>query len=110
MDYGYYTAPKHVDVIRANKAILDNATITKANAKKGSFMALVLVYLIGALGFAIALAYNNFAQAIINHYTKGKNNITGTLINLSFFLAFSIGLLYLIWWKNPSLVSGVLNP
>lgn len=97
-------AQSDIDKIYAEEAIIDNAEITKESVRQPDFTTLVIVFLVGALSFAVALSYNNFAQAIISHYSFGSDGIKATFYNLIIFTVVALGILYMAWRSNPKVV------
>ena len=106
----YYSEPddQEVQTLEAEQAIIQNAQITKALAEKPKFSTLAIVFLVGALSFAVALSYNNFAQALIARYSFGDDGITATFINLIVFTGVAVGILYLLWKQNPRIIGSAV--
>ena len=94
----------YVDTLRAKKAVIEEADIINKVNREPNFTNLVLVFLVGALSFAVALSYNNFAQSIVHKYSVGGDTITGHMINLILFTGGSLAILYIIWHNNPQVV------
>lgn len=100
----YSNQDDYVGTLRAKKAVIEDAEITKKINREPNFTNLVLVFLVGALSFAVALSYNNFAQSIVEKYSFGGETITGHMINLVLFTGGSLAILYFIWHNNPQVV------
>lgn len=96
--------PYTINTIHADKAIIGKAKITKSKQRK-KFISLIVIFILGALSFAVALSYNNFAQDVISKYSTSNDTIYGSFINLIGFTAFALFILYVAWRYNPGLVS-----
>ena len=94
-----------INTIYAEEAVIND---TKKPVKYLSFKTLVLVFLVGALMFAVSLSYNNFAQAIISSYSFGGDGIKATFINLILFTALALTILYMAWRYNPEAVGSAI--
>ena len=106
MSYVSYIDPEQLDVkkLKAEKAFIKDAVIKKDKPlKKVSFPLIALTFFIGALSFAIALSYNNLAEAIINKYSFGQG-LWARFLNLAIFTAIAFILIYLAWKKYPDIV------
>ena len=111
MNFVYNTEPEDQKVtnLEAEHAVIKNAEIKKDIATKPKFSVLVTVFLVGALSFAVALSYNNFAQALINRYSfDNGNGIKATLINLILFTAAATAVLYLLWKRDPKVIGSAI--
>lgn len=108
MSFYSYTEPEKVDVITADNAVIDNAKIIRTQDKL-DFKTLVFVFLAGALSFAVALSFNNFAQEIINKYSIVGSGVSASLINLIVFTISALIILYLMWRAEPKIASSAVN-
>ena len=81
------------------------------NDKKESngpkFKTMVAMFVVGALSFAVALSYNNFAQSIINRYSNGTG-LKASFINMVVFTGVAILILYVMWRSNPAIVNSAI--
>jgi len=75
----------------------------RTNLQKFNFPIIALMFLVGALTFSVALAYNNFARSIILHYSLG-DTIYSSFINFVITTVISLLFLWLIWRKYPTIV------
>ena len=96
MNYPY---EQPVKKLVAEEAVIKKATIVK-HSDKPEFGLTILVFFVGALSFAIALAYNNLAQSVIKKYSFG-DGIFAQFVNLGVFTSTVILMLYMIWKVNP---------
>lgn len=115
MSFRSFEDPKVLDVneLQVKNLKVESANIhgeiTKKNSlSKVGFPLLVLGFIIGALTFAIALTYNDFAQTLIKKYSFGTG-ITARFINLILITGVTIILIYIAWRVQPEVVSNVVG-
>lgn len=75
------------------------------NEAQHNFQPLVLIFLIGALSFAVALSYNNFASQIIDKYSFAGDGVFISFVNMAGVTITAIALLYFVWKINPKIVT-----
>jgi hypothetical protein len=92
--------------ITAQKAIIDEATI-KPKVQKPTFKSLLIAFFIGAMSFAVALSYNNFAESLIKSFSL-SGGIIASIINLIVLTGVVLGVIYLVWTQDPETVSAAL--
>ena len=73
------------------------------------FSNIVTGFIVGALSFAVALSYSNFAEAVVKKYSFGGDGILANFVNLVIFTAVAVGILYLAYKSNPRAVGPALN-
>ena len=82
--------------------------IQVSKPKEVKFRAVLIVFVMGALSLATAMAYNNFAKDVINHFSFG-DHLWGSLINLVVFTIFTVLILRFLWEKYPEEVDDVVD-
>lgn len=80
----------------------------KEQQPKFDFYKVVLTFLVGAISFAVALSYNNFAQAMISKYSIGGDGVFGSLVNLAILTVIALMLLYAAYRVDSDTVEEVI--
>lgn len=70
-----------------------------------NFQPIVLIFLIGALSFAVALSYNNFASQMIEKYSFEGDGVFISFMNMAGVTIVAILMLYFVWNINPKIVT-----
>lgn len=76
--------------------------------KEVKFGAILIVFIMGALSFSVAIAYNGFAKSVIEHFSLG-DHLLGTFVNLIVFTVITILILRILWEKFPEEVEEVID-
>lgn len=71
--------------------------------KNIGFPIVALIFLIGALSFAVALSYNNMAKQVIAMYSFG-DGLKGAIINFGLVVGVTLFVIWLAWKKYPTIV------
>lgn len=82
--------------------------IVDTDTRSKRFGALLTVFAVGTLSFAIALSYNTFIQNLIQYYSDDDYGVYASFVNLILFTLITLGILYSLWSFNPNIVKDTL--